>query len=204
MARCVEDLQYEIVDGADVAPRLQRRFGRRLDRVQVNAVRREVATGRQTDDLRRPRPCEHERFTQTLALIGAHRAVVELEGEEAHAVALAIVDLAPASEVRRCDRVQVQMRCGPLIFAENVCCWEFYAVVAQLGVRDPDGAVDRADAQRPVPLANHGTRRTVHVLFFVCAIHVHVAAEEVGEHPEDCCPRRGLYGRFRASCRVPS
>src|SRR5919199_1529572 len=70
-----QDVEDDVVDRVDVAPRLAGGIGGGLDHVEMDAVGPEIPATQQADDVRRPGPRAAEGALQPAALPRAHRAV---------------------------------------------------------------------------------------------------------------------------------
>jgi len=169
----LDDRAHDVVDRVEVAPRLGRRLVGGLDHVQVDAVGEEVVAAQQHDHPRiAPRAGVEVRLEEPPGLVGAHRAVVEVEAEIADPSALAVGDLAVGARrrvQRRRDLRYVEHETG---LRERERGRELEAL---LELPDPDRAVDGRAADRAMALGDDRARRPDQRL-----LAVHVEEMELG------------------------
>src|ERR1700751_1655015 len=93
MAVGVDDFVDHIVDRINVAPRFIRRSVSSFDYIEMNTVRPEINPTHQHDDPCGALDCQPIRLKQTLALLSAHSAVMEIKMEITNLVYLLVPDL---------------------------------------------------------------------------------------------------------------
>ena len=83
----------------DIGPGLCRRIAGRLDHMQMDTVREEGATTHQHNDLGGLRTGMTVGLAEAMALLSAHRTVVEVEGEKPDILPLPVDDLSVSAVV---------------------------------------------------------------------------------------------------------
>ena len=141
----LQDVSDDVVDRVEVVVGLLALVLRGLDDVEVDAVGEEVLAAHQHDDLGlRAGLGVAVGVTQTAALLGAHRAVVEVEVQVADLAPLLVGDLAErltGGDRRVHGDRQLRRVEGHALELERAGRGQLEGV-ARLRVRDPDRAVD--------------------------------------------------------------
>ena len=154
----------------------------RLDRVEMNAVREVVTAPQQHDDLRVRGACASKGIAQPAALPGAHRTVVEVEGEIADAVSFRIHDVAEGPMVVGVGRRDRTFGNALEPRAQHLCGRELDAGIRaealRLQVADPERAVHRADADGSLALREELAGSAAQTILFVRAVQVDLLAEQ--------------------------
>ncbi len=149
----LDDLAHEVVDRVQVPPRFAGGIVGRLDDVEVDAVREEVAAAHQHDDVGlRARGGVAVGLEQPPALVGAHGAVVEVEVQVADAVALVVGDLLERVGGAQADRDlgHVERDAGD---GQRAGGGQLERA-RRLQMRDPHRPVDRGAAHRTMALGD--------------------------------------------------
>ena len=178
----LDDLADDVVDRVEVVEGLLALVGGRLDHVEVDAVGEEVRPAGEHDHLGRAAAARVlVGLAQAAALLGAHRAVVEVEVQVADARLLLVGDLAVG--MARWDRGvegdrdlrRVRHDAGQLERAGGGELVRGLRVrVLLLEMRDPHGAVDGRAADRAVARGDDVPRTAAEA-----ALGIHVEQEEL-------------------------
>ena len=160
----LDHLAHDVVDREQVPPRLGGGVIGRLDHVEVDAVGEEVGAAHQHDHARVARARVAVGVEQPAALVGAHRAVVEVEVQVADAGVLLVGDLAERARPGACSARHSARRARAAARARAAGSLK---CPGRLRWRDPDRAVDGRAADRAVALgddlAGHAAQRVLAV-----------------------------------------
>ena len=159
MAAAIKDGAAQVIHGVDVGPGLVGGTLRRLDGVEVDAVRPEVRPAHEHDDLRLALRRRDEGVAQAQAVGGRHGAVVEIEVQEAGAALLLVGNVLPGRWIAHRQRGQrrfghVRRRFGQSQYRRQL---ERGLVGFPFGVGEPHRAIHRGAAQRALALRDHRT-----------------------------------------------
>src|ERR1700730_18089864 len=108
----------------------------------MNAIGEEIASAKQRNHFCGLAAREWKSVAQTIALPGAHRAVVKIEGEIADAVLLVIVNLAKCPMIGLCAYGHQRMRQPARAHSQSHYRWKLYsapfAIIFLLEMAYPD------------------------------------------------------------------
>jgi hypothetical protein len=118
----------------------------------MNAIGEEVAPANERDHFCWLAACEQKSVAQTIALPGAHRAVVKIEGEIADSVLLVITNLAKCPMIDLLADGHQRMRQPARAHSQSDCGRQLYsvppAIIFLLEMAYPDRTIDGCDVNR--------------------------------------------------------
>src|SRR5262249_48588561 len=94
MRHGVEHLRNEVVNGVNIAPGFECGIGGGLNDIEVDSVGEEIAAAKEHNHPRGLASRKKERVAEAIALLSAHRAIVEIEVKTPDRALLHITDLA--------------------------------------------------------------------------------------------------------------
>ena len=133
-------------------------------------------------------------LTEAMALLSAHRAVVEVEGEIPDILPLPVDDLSIGAVVVGVGEFDCVARARRHARAQHLSGWQLdvreWAVVPGLQVAQPDGSIDRA-VYRPLQLDEPGRRPgSLESVLLVSAVEIELLAEEAAVENARAAVRR--------------